>query len=218
MLSAYRSHDLWRVYTHTTFQALVDAIIPPTLLYGVKVIPGAAQLQIELYVIDELDSSQFIPIDVDSANKPPPLSWATAHLLDTGANQLILRRLQQTGWPSHLSPWGSFASLDRIDRLRTLDLIDRIELPVQWLIPPYRNDPALIQTMMDSLHQLTMFGYYSEWVGYGTTRGFPPTDRRLESFPPGWRVAGYPGVSFGYRDLCGFLLEYPHDKRGMPNE
>lgn len=193
------------IYTRLTFQALVDAIIPPTLrpaeAGGVEFAAGALQLCLDQYVIGNTDHSQFVPVD---GGVPEPLSLSTARMLNVGA--------KYGSFPG--SGDGMFYSLSREDRLRTLDSLDRLIVPLSLLPLPFRNNPALVQTMIDTLNQLTMFGYYSEWFGYGTTRLFPPDCRQLEFVPPGWRLCGYPGPAFGYRDFRGFVLRYPRSEGG----
>ncbi|MFN0222095.1 MULTISPECIES: hypothetical protein [Paenibacillus] len=191
--------------TRRTFQALVDAILPPVCGCAAGAVPtaGAVQLGVDLFVMEELDRSQFVP--ADEKLPPAPLTESTARLLDIGAGEWIRRM----GMPHPISGWmfpagGIYAALPRADRLQTLALLDRVQVPLHLLPPPYHNNPGMVQTMVDSLHQLTMFGYYSEWVGYGTTRLRPPGSRRLEFEPPGWRLAGYPGPSYGYRALRGW--------------
>lgn len=205
-----------------TFQALVDTIIPPTLrqeeAVGTVPVAGAFQLSVDEFVMNEIDHSQFVPVN-DEHRIQIPLSRSTAQLLDMGAEQLIQKGLAQ----HPLNPWlfpggGQFSALSREDRLQTLALLDRLEIPLHLVPPPYQNNPGMIQTMIDSLTQITMFGYYSEWFGYGTTRLFPPGYRQVEFLPPGWRLAGYPGPAFGYRDFRGFLLKYPHAKGESPND
>ncbi|KRE49197.1 gluconate 2-dehydrogenase subunit 3 family protein [Paenibacillus sp. Soil724D2] len=210
------------IYIKATFQAVVDTIIPPTLrqveVVGTVPAAGAVQLCVDEFVMNELDHSQFVPVN-DEHPIQMPLSRSTAQLLDRGAEQLIRRGLAQLP----LNPWffhggGPFSALSREDRLQTLALLDQLEIPLHLVPPPYQNNPGMIQTMIDSLSQLTMFGYYSEWYGYGTTRLFPPDYRQVEFFPPGWRLADYPGPAFGYRDFRGFLLKYPHAKGEYPSD
>lgn len=209
------------MHIKATFQALVDTIIPTTLRQaeaeGTVTVAGAVQLCVDEFVMKEIDHSQFVPAN-DNHRIQIPLSRSTAQLLDMGAEQLIGKGLAQPP----LNPWhfpgGQFAALSREDRLQTLALLDRLEIPLDLVPPPYQNNPGMIQTMIDSLTQLTMFGYYSEWFGYGTTRLFPPDYRQVEFFPPGWSLVGYPGPAFGYRDFRGFLLKYPHAKGEYPND
>jgi len=175
-------------------------------------IPGGVELRVHEFVMKQLDHSQFVPAD-EAGARIEPLTVSTARMLDIGASALIRRGLAAA--PPSLS-WqpgaGTFAALSRIDRLRTIALLNRLEVPDRDLPFPYAGNPGLVQTMMDSLHQLSMFGYYSEWYGYGTTRLLPPEQQRVEFFPPGWRFAGYPGPAFGYRAYRGTILRDPSRK------
>ncbi|WP_245599946.1 hypothetical protein [Paenibacillus harenae] len=181
-----------------------------------ETIAGAVQLCVDQFVSGDIEHSEFVPAGTDQI--PISLSKSTAHLLDSGAEQFIRSGNSRQPLNNRAFPGGGlFAALSRIDRLQALALLDRLDLPLNSLLPPYRNNPGIIQTMIDSLTQLTMFGYYSEWFGYGTTRLYPPECRRIAFFPPGWRLSGYPGPAFGYRDLRGYILKYPHGKGGCPN-
>ncbi len=66
---------------------------------------------------------------------------------------------------------------------------------------PFKDNPVLISSSINSLVASTMMGYYSEWYGYGTTRLAPPNDRVMEYAPFSWSQIGYPGPSLGYRVL-----------------
>lgn len=207
-------------YVRATFQALVDAIIPPTIRHtgttGVEFVAGAVQLCLDQFVMENLDHSHFIPVDANQIQIP--LSRSTALLLEIGAEQFIKSGLAQQTLNVWGFPFGGlFTALSRVDRLQTLALLDRLDIPLHMLPPPYQNYPAMIQIIINSLYQFTMFGYYSEWFGYGTTRLFPPEYRSVEFFSPGWSLAGYPGPAFGYRDFRGSLLKYPKDEGGHPN-
>ncbi|WP_248929580.1 hypothetical protein [Paenibacillus hamazuiensis] len=215
MLQAGESREMPDLYTRATFQALVDAILPHTIQceeeLGIVPAAGAIQLGVDRFVIAQIDQSQFVPVDVKEL--PMPLSRSAAQMLDEGAKQLVRRgRVQHPLHPHVFSGGGLFSSLSRLDRLLAMDVLDRLDLPLRLLPPPFRNSPGMVQTMIETFHQLTMFGYYSEWVGYGSTRLFPPDYRQLEFFPPGWGRIGYPGPAFGYRDFRGFLLLYSHHK------
>ncbi|MBB3114472.1 hypothetical protein FHS18_006593 [Paenibacillus phyllosphaerae] len=205
------------VHVRATFQAVVDAVIPSVLLPTCRIAPrfieGAVQLGIDLFVIMQIDHSQFVPVNLPSANQEP-LSQATAQLLDLGAAELV-RTNQDTAPlnPAMYPGGGLFASMSRIDRLRTITLLNHVGVPLGQLPLPYQNHPGLVQTMMDSLHQLTMFGYYSEWYGYGTTRLLAPVDQKVEFDPPSWPLIGYPGPAYGYRALRGFVLAMPDRRR-----
>ncbi|WP_426450705.1 hypothetical protein ACP26L_01460 [Paenibacillus sp. S-38] len=203
------------IYVRVTFQALLDAILPVTYRAreddadALVPVPSGVQLQLHEYLLRELDHSEFQP--ENSLSALPPLSRSTAQLLDLGAEQSIRRGLTlplSEGYPGG----GQFTRLARLDRLLTLERIDRLEIPLGELPLPYTNNPGLVQTMVNSFTQLPYFGYYCEWYGYGTMRFDPPADRRLQFPSPGWFLSGYPGPSFGYRDLRGFLLTYPADR------
>lgn len=202
-------------YTKATLRALVDAIIPATVQYErglpLRWIVGAAGLSVEDFVIKQLDHSQFVPVNASAAGILP-LSLATASLLDIGA--AVLKRAQSKTYGSKTLR-GAFASLPRMDRLRAIALINRLAIPLFALPLPYQNNPGLVLTMMDSLHQLTVFGYYSEWYGYGSTRLLPANKQRVEFFPPGWRFAGYSGPSYGYRAYRGYVLAFTHREGGQ---
>jgi hypothetical protein len=100
---------------------------------------------------------------------------------------------------------GSFTILFPEDRIRTIEIIDQINLDLGKLPPPYQNNPGLIKQVVAALPGMTMFGFYSEWPGYGSTRLFVPEYRRLEDFPHAWLQVGYPGPAYGYRDFRGYL-------------
>lgn len=218
MLRDGENNRIFDLHTRATFQALVDTIIPYTpnpygKLGDVQVL-GALNFNIYEYIIWELDHSIPIPIEQKMNLSNTSLSKSTAQLLDAGATQLI-----QTGKAKcPLNVWafpggGSFAVLSRSDRVRAITLLERLEMDLSNLPAPYQNNPGLIRNMMDSIHQLTLFGFYSEWAAYGTTRLLPPDYRRIEYFPISWVQSKYPGPAFGYRDYRGTLLNFPR-KRG----
>ena len=202
-------------YIRSTFQALVHAIIPPHLRYkdflGTVDVAGAQEVNVYEYVIWILDHS--IAFQVKDQLNLYSMSKSTAELLDAGAVQLIqtgqnLYPLNVTAFPSG----GPFAALSPIDRLRAITLIERLGIDLDKLSVPYKNNPGLVRNMMDVLNELPLFGHYSEWTAYGTTRLFSPEYRRVEHFPLGWFQTGYPGPSFGYRDFRGFLATFKHKK------
>jgi hypothetical protein len=204
-------------YTKSTFQSLVQAIIPPTPGFteslGTVQVAGALELDVYEYAIWVLDHSIAIPAKVPLNLVTRSMSKATAELLDVAATQLI--RTKQIHYPLNVYAFpegGPFTKLWPVDRLRALSLLERLEINLENLNPPYKNNPGLIRNMMDVLNQLTMFGHYSEWIAYGTTRLFSPEYRRIEYFPYGWIQSQYPGPSFGYRDFRGFLAVIKHKK------
>lgn len=203
-------------YIRSTFQALGQAIIPstPFMINSVGFVqqsPGALEYKVYRYVIWILDHSISYPVKLRLNVQSMALS--TAELLDHGAVQLILT--SRNVYPlcfKRFPHGGLFSKLSLIDRLRALTLIDQLEINTTFINPPYQNNPDLIRQTSTVLNQLTMFGYYSEWIGYGTTSQCPPDQRRLESFPPGWIQAKYPGPSYAYRDFRGFLAYITHEK------
>lgn len=198
----------------STFQALVDAIIPATSYFCRPFqTAGALDLRVYEYVIWILDHSIADPVKRQLHLVNNSMSNSTAELLDSGAAQLI--QTGQNHYPLNVYAFpggGPFTALSPIDRLRAISLIERLEINIENLNPPYKNNPGLIRNMMDVLNQLTQFGHYSEWPAYGTTRLFSPEYRRVEYFPPGWIQTQYPGPSNGYRDFRGFLASMPQKK------
>ncbi|WP_163971098.1 hypothetical protein [Oceanobacillus halotolerans] len=99
-----------------------------------------------------------------------------------------------------------FSHLSRKDRIQTLAALENLEIDLFLLPSPFQNNAGLVKYVTDALNRFSMFGYYSEWLAYGSTRLYPPNHRQLEFFPFSWQQVGYPGVSLGYRDFRGFLL------------
>ncbi len=165
------------------------------------------------YVIWILDHSIAYPIKKQLNLVNGSMSKSTAELLDKGAEQLILTGQIQYPLNQYAFPGGGhFTMLSPIDRLRAITLIEQLEINLDALNLPYKNNPGLIRNMMDVLNQLTQNGHYSEWPAYETTRLFSPEYRRVEYFPPGWIQTQYPGTSKAYRDFRGFLTIMPHKK------
>lgn len=196
----------------STFQALVHAIIPPHHRYSVQV-AGAQELHVYEYVLWILDHSIDLPVKKQLNLVNGSMSKSTAELLDAGAARLIqtgqnLYPLNTTVFPCG----GPFSALSPIDRLRAITLLERLDIDLENVSIPYKNNPGLVRNMMDVLNELSMFGYYSEWTAYGTTRLFSPEYRRVEHFPLVWFQTGYPGPSFGYRDFRGYLATFKHKK------
>ena len=204
-------------YIKSTFQALVQAIIPPHFRYNSKgtiQVAGALELDVYEYIIWILDHSiaPSVKAQLNLADGRS-MSKATAELLDAGATQLI--RAGQIQYPLNVLTFaggGPFSALSPIDRLRAITHIERLEINLETLRIPYKNNPELVRIMIDALNELPMFGQYSEWTAYGTTRLYSPEYRRVEYFPHGWFQTQYPGPSFGYRDFRGFLAIIRHKK------
>ena len=185
-----------------TFQALTDALVPTTNEYGYPPFFNSGDRNVHEYVIYCLD--HYTSVQQQLHHAIIPLAYPTAIMLDAAAIQLVNAR-QAT--PSGQSPFPVFFScLSKIDRIRTLSALENLDIDLFLLPTPYQNNAGLIKYVIDALNRFSLFGYYSEWPAYGSTRMFPPNNRRLEFFPLSWREVGYPGVSFGYRDFRGFLL------------
>ncbi len=202
-------------HTIATFQALVDAIIPRTPKLAQKLgriqEVGALEAHVDQYMIWELD--HMVTIQGDFSLRRVMLSGPTAELLDAGAVQLIAAGgAKQTDDELKFPGGGAFARLSRSDRFRAMYLLESLHIDLGYLPLPYQYNAGLVQFMVDTLNRLVMFGFYSEWPGYGTTRLASPAIRRLEEFPVGWLQTGYPGPALGYRQLRGFLLKFPHRK------
>ncbi|WP_372632641.1 hypothetical protein [Cohnella sp.] len=190
-------------YTLATFRALVDAIVPNTPVLAVDGADqsiGAVQLGIHEYMIWEMDHS--LTLVLGYYPEVIPLAAPTAGMLNAGAAQLVA-----SGQAHYrLQAAVPFAALMPADRIRTLSMLENLQVDLGELPPPYRDDGGFVTFIVDFLNRQTMFGNYSEWSAYGTTRLATPTQRRLEHFPISWRQVGYPGVSLGYRALLGFQL------------
>ncbi|WP_248928234.1 hypothetical protein [Paenibacillus hamazuiensis] len=214
----YHSNDremLTSPYTLETFKAMVEAVVPgmhppnapPTVLTA-----GAADLAVHEYIVWELDHS--LALFIGYALTAVPLATATAMMLDSAAVQLISSG-QAADPPIHPAmEGGPFASLSPRDRIRTMACLEQLRIDLGSLPPPYKDDGGLVKFIIDYLNRGTMFGNYSEWSAYGTTRLNTPAARRLEYFPVSWRQVGYPGASLGYRALRGFLLTINHTGGG----
>jgi hypothetical protein len=154
------------------------------------------------YVIVVLD--QTLPSTMNQGGNIP-FSKSTANLLDVAAFQLLWTGKTECFYDTCAFPMkGIFANLKRSDRLKAIDLLESLEIPLESLPEPFTKNPGLTQSMKNTLTQLTLFGYYSEWTGYGSTRLDRPEFRCIEYFPIGWIQTNYPGPAFGYRNMRGF--------------
>ncbi len=185
-------------HTKATFMALVDALIPSTL--------GALDLQLDEHLLWTLN--HYISFHYGGVTKRMPLSTPTAVMLDIAANHLILKgRVEDPLDYSVYPDGGAFAALAPKDRFRAISMLENLEVDLFQLPEPYQNNAGLIQNIVAALNQLVMFGYYSEWFSYGTTRLAAPEDRKLERHHFIWDLLKYPGPSHGYRDLRGFPIQ-----------
>jgi hypothetical protein len=192
----------YAAYAHTraTFQALTDAIVP-----GSPGDPGGLDCQVEEFVIWQLD--HFLALNVGFTQTRLPLASPTALMLDA-ASAPVMASLQSQGFcPSPCFPGGGlFASLPRKERIRTLSMLEKADFDLGSLPAPFTYNAGLVQSVSLMLSTLPVFGFYSEWYGYGNTRLATPDYRRMECFPPGWSQVEYPGPALGYRDLRGYPL------------
>jgi hypothetical protein len=185
-------------HTRATFMAFVDAVIPSTL--------GALDLRLDDYLIWGLD--HYISIQGEWGLKNIQLSSATAGLLDAAAMQLILSsNVKKTPNYSTYPEGGPFAALSFDDRFEAIHLLENSQVDIESLPSPYRNNIGLVKNILTNLHQMVMFGYYSEWFAYGATRLAPPENRCIERPFLTWNFVNYPGPSLGYRGLRGFLVK-----------
>lgn len=129
-------------HTVATFQAFVDAVIPRTpklaKTLGPEFVSGALDLQVDQYLIWELDHSvtiqgYFIP-------KRIVLSEPTAYLLDAAATHLIATG--RAKYPHHELKFpggGTFAALARSDRFRAITLLESLDIDLGCLPQPFQK-------------------------------------------------------------------------------
>lgn len=185
--------------------------MPPANQYGYKPTYSGIDLKVHEYLINGLDN--YITIQQHLHQQQVPLAYPTAVMLDAAATQLA--NIQKVH-PLTYCPFpggGMFSYLSREDRIRTLSALENLHIDLYVLPSPFQNNGGMVKFVTDALNRFSMFGYYSEWPGYGSTRLNPPDYRHLEFFPPGWEQAGYPGVSLGYRDFRGFLFTMAEVKK-----
>lgn len=193
-------------HVQATFRALVDAMIPFSPLHASQEF-GALALGVDEYVIWELDHSLAVQREMNVMNIP--LAAPTAGMLNAAATQLIVTG--QTECMTNLPVFAlcsPFAALSVRDRFRAISLLEQLQIDLGVLPSPYTNNAGLVKIMANTLNIYVMFGYYSEWAAYGSTRLSTPECRSIQFFPPSWIQVGYPGPAYGYRDFRGFLLRY----------
>lgn len=185
-------------------------MIPPTFTTdtcGITRSLGAVDIRLEDYVLWVLDDKLAPRLGLNEM--PFNLSDSTAYVLDIAANQLIQNNQAIMVHNDPIFPGGWFTTLSRRDRLKAVMILEGLKVNVENLPFPYTNNPGFLLNMMDGLNRLILFGFYSEWIGYGEAR-FHPTTYQLAFLPPSWLQVGYPGPSFGYRDFRGYLLKMDH--------
>ncbi|MFD1361306.1 hypothetical protein [Lentibacillus salinarum] len=185
------------------FQALTDALLP-SAQHGYVPPFRDTDMCVHEYIIYALDHN--ISIQQQLHHHIVPLAYPTAIMLDTAATQLVYAYQAQAYSQSLFAGGGMFSYLSRKDRIRTLAALENLAVDLYVLPSPFQNNAGLVKFVTDALNRFSLFGYYSEWPAYGSTRLCPPDDRRLEFFPLTWQQVDYPGVSLGYRDFRGFLM------------
>ncbi|HLR52396.1 MAG TPA: hypothetical protein VK072_05915 [Candidatus Avamphibacillus sp.] len=165
---------------------------------------SAQDIGVHEYVIYGLNHN--ISIQKQVHHKVVPLAYPTAVMLDVAAIHLVNAHQAQAYSQSLFTEGKMFSYLSREDRIRTLSLLENLNIDLYLLPSPFQNNAGMVKFVTDALNRFSIFGYYSEWPAYGSTRLNPPSNRRLEYFPPGWQQVTYPGVSLGYRAFRGFLL------------
>lgn len=185
------------LYTTATFQALVDALIPytPELAswYGIYMEPGAVYEGVDQFLIWEFDHS--VAICIGYTLSRVLLSEAIAQMLNSAAYQLIRAGIVLKLHGSYFPGGGDFCYLSRRDRLLTLSYLEQLKIDLGSLPVPFQNNGNWVQIVVDLINRHTMFGYYSEWSGYGSTRLCTPEARVLQYAPISWAQIGYPGPS-----------------------
>lgn len=185
------------LHKQATFMALVDAMIPSTL--------GALDLRLDDYLVWSLD--HFVSIAGEWGVKNIPLSTQTAEMLEIAAFQIIISGKMKIAPDFSTYPNGGlFSAISADDRFEALRLLENQEVDLEVLPSPYRNNIPLIKNIVTFLHQSIMFGYYSEWFTFGSSRLAYPEDRTIERPHFIWDTVKYPGISHGYRAIRGFLV------------
>lgn len=182
-------------YTHGTFAALVDAIVPGTPALadrGEEHVPGGLDVGLEAAVVER--TNRFL-----EGESRVPLATVVAALLDAAAVELLLRRRATDGLnaPAEAFSRGVFARLSRQDRLRALGLLEGEEGAFARIADRF-DDAGLgvVRYLAGSLPVLVQFVYYSEaTAAAGETRSL------------GWRQADYPGPAEGYPVGMGYEIE-----------
>ncbi len=185
-------------HAKATFMAFADAIIPSTL--------GALDLQLDEYIVWTLD--HFVSIQGEWGLKTAPISSQTAMMLDAAAVQLIRSGNIKAHPDFSVHPnGGPFAALSPDNRFEAIRLLENILVDLEVLPLPFQNNAGLVKNIITSLHQMVLFGYYSEWFSLGSTRLADPENHRFERQRFVWNSLDYPGPALGYRAVRGYLVE-----------
>lgn len=192
--------------TKAAFKELVDAIIPNTPDLAEKQgsiqLFGALDLHTDEYQVWSLN--HYLSLVIVIKGFDIYLANATAEMLDIAARKLINTEENEKSVNSAVLPEeGAFAALEPSDRFRAITLLQQLNIDLATLPIPFHNNPGFALTVTGVITLLTVFGYYSEWSGYGSTRLESPENRKIEHFPTSWKQVGYPGPSKGYHALRG---------------
>lgn len=179
------------------FRYFVNAIIPrtPGLAYEFGYIQyfGAVDSHMEDYVIQILGDSYF------------PLTLETAEMLYLVTELLLAADVYIPGTPPYYSDsW----MIDTVYTPYNQYFIFNIQhFNLSSLPHPFKDNPVLVISSINSLVNSTIMGYYSEWSGYGTTRLDSPNQQILEYHPFSWEQVGYPGPSMGYHAFRNYSFD-----------
>lgn len=203
--------------TSVTFRALVSALIPNTpdlaQTLGNAQVAGAKDLGVADFLVLYLDHCMSVQTGLTRANFP--LSGPTAEILNVAALHLMAQQnTSQLNATSSAPGNGPFANLSRRNRLLAITLLEQRDVDLGRLPAPFTNNAAMVDNILLRLHVGTVFGYYSEWTGYGATRTATPVRRRLEFFPPSWLQVKFPGPGLGCRNYGEPLLKMSDMRRG----
>ena len=196
--------------TKSTFNALVDAIIPmtPETSENQRSIQlyGALASHTDEYEIWSLD--HILSLNITKLNFNIYLANATAKMLNIAAKQLIdsVGNKEPINF-TILHEQGAFAALAPNDRFRVIALLEQNKVDITLLPIPFRNNPGFILSLTGGISMFATIGYYTEWSGYGSSRMNTPEKQKFEHFPIGWKQSGYPGPSKGYHAFRGYLVE-----------
>lgn len=204
-------------YTHGTFAALVDAIVPETPELadrGEEHVPGGLAVDLDELIVDRVNNFMETQGAAEALGDTVPLAPAVATLLDVAAVELVVRRRNEEGLgdPAEEFSRGVFARLSRRDRLRALRLLEDDGIFARMADRFDSAGLGAIQFLASSLPILIQFLYYSEATadeGDGTGRAGVATDEAGDETGGslGWKQTGYPGPSDGYRVGMGYELE-----------
>ena len=212
-------------HTAVTFRAVVDAVVPETRELeadlGSEHVPGGLAVGLDEFVITYVDDGFQLGLPYLGPAGNIPMADAVAHVLDVTANKLVDRgenaaepgrdRAGALYDPGSVASAraeraaGTFATLSREDRLRTIGLLDEIEFSGELFEDElFEFDAGLVGQLVVGFTEMI---YYSEWDGYDEFVQ-PPSERvhpNDSSAVQSWRQTGYPGFSPGYAALRGYL-------------